>query len=89
LDGKHIIALSSSYGFLGEGYGVPSLEGQNAIVSTARAEGVFLDPVYTGKAMAGYRSLLSKGRYAGVDDVLFLHTGGAPSLFTSTMEGLS
>jgi hypothetical protein len=32
------------------------------LVSTARAEGVFLDPVYTGKAMAGYRSLLSKGR---------------------------
>ena len=76
-------------GFLGEGYGVPSLEGQNAIVSTARAEGVFLDPVYTGEAMAGYRSLLSEGRYARVDDVLFLHTGGAPSLFTSTMEVLS
>jgi D-cysteine desulfhydrase len=76
-------------GFLGEGYGVPSPEGQNAIVSTARVEGVFLDPVYTGKAMAGYRSLLSQGRYASVDNVLFLHTGGAPSLFTSTMEGVS
>lgn len=76
-------------GFLGEGYGVPSPQGQDAIVSTARAEAVFLDPVYTGKAMAGYRGLLSEGRYADVDDVLFLHTGGAPSLFTSAMEGLS
>lgn len=76
-------------GFLGEGYGVPSPEGQSAISTTARLESVFLDPVYTGKAMAGYRSLLSEGRYAGVDNVLFLHTGGAPSLFTSAMEGLS
>jgi 1-aminocyclopropane-1-carboxylate deaminase/D-cysteine desulfhydrase-like pyridoxal-dependent ACC family enzyme len=75
-------------GFLGEAYGVPSLEGQSAIVSTARVEGVFLDPVYTGKAMAGYHSLLSGGRYASASDVLFLHTGGAPSLFTSAMEGL-
>lgn len=74
-------------GFLGEGYGVPSPEGRSAIISTARAEGVFLDPTYTGKAMAGYRSLLSEGRYADDHDVLFLHTGGAPSLFTSAMEG--
>jgi D-cysteine desulfhydrase len=76
-------------GFLGEGYGVPSREGQNAIAVTARAEGVFLDPVYTGKAMAGYHSLLSKGRYTGVDDVLFLHTGGAPALFTTAVEQMS
>ena len=47
---------------------------------------MFLDPVYTGKAMAGYRTLLSQGRYEGVDAVLFLHTGGAPTLFTSAME---
>jgi 1-aminocyclopropane-1-carboxylate deaminase/D-cysteine desulfhydrase-like pyridoxal-dependent ACC family enzyme len=76
-------------GFLGQGYGVPSPQGQDAIVSTARGEAVFLDPVYTGKAMAGYRGLLSEGRYADAGDVLFLHTGGAPSLFTSAMEGLS
>lgn len=76
-------------GFLGQGYGVLSPEGQDAIVSVARAESVFLDPVYTGKAMAGYRSLLSKGRFADASDVLFLHTGGAPNLFTSAMEGLS
>ncbi|WP_051952576.1 1-aminocyclopropane-1-carboxylate deaminase/D-cysteine desulfhydrase [Methylocapsa aurea] len=76
-------------GFLGAGYGVPSPEGKGAIVATARAEGVFLDPTYTGKAMAGYRTLLSQGRYAGADDVLFLHTGGAPSLFTAAVEGMS
>lgn len=63
-------------GFLGAGYGVP----------TARAEGVFLVPTYTGKAMAGYSALLSQGRYAGANDVLFLHTGGAPGLFTAAVE---
>ena len=76
-------------GFLGAGYGVPSPQGQSAIAATARAEGVFLDPTYTGKAMAGYSALLSQGRYAGADDVLFLHTGGAPSLFTAAVEGMS
>jgi D-cysteine desulfhydrase len=75
-------------GFLGAGYGVPSLQGQSAIAATARAEGVFLDPTYTGKAMAGYSALLSQGRYAGADDVLFLHTGGAPGLFTAAVEGM-
>jgi D-cysteine desulfhydrase len=76
-------------GFLGAGYGVPSLQGQSAIAATARAEGVFLDPTYTGKAMAGYSALLSQGRYASANDVLFLHTGGAPSLFTAAVEGMS
>ena len=75
-------------GFLGAGYGVPSLQGQSAIAATARAEGVFLDPTYTGKAMAGYSALLSQGRYAGANDVLFLHTGGAPGLFTAAVEGM-
>jgi D-cysteine desulfhydrase len=73
-------------GFLGAGYGIPSPEGRSAIAATARAEGVFLDPVYAGKAMAGYRTLLTQGRYAGTDTVLFLHTGGAPSLFAVSME---
>jgi 1-aminocyclopropane-1-carboxylate deaminase/D-cysteine desulfhydrase-like pyridoxal-dependent ACC family enzyme len=68
-------------GFIGAGYGVPSLEGRAAIVLAARTEAVFLDPVYTGKAMAAYRALLSAGRYGGVKTVVFVHTGGLPSLF--------
>jgi D-cysteine desulfhydrase len=74
--------------FLGPGYGIPSAEGQSAIAATARAEGVFLDPTYTGKAMAGYLKLLSKGHYADTDTVLFLHTGGGPSLFTAAVEAM-
>jgi D-cysteine desulfhydrase len=72
-------------GFLGDGYGIPTPEGQDAIKATARGEGVFLDPTYTGKAMA---KLLSEGRYADADAVLFLHTGGAPSLFTAAVEAM-
>jgi D-cysteine desulfhydrase len=75
-------------GFVGAGYGIPSPEGQGAIAATAHAEGVFLDPAYTGKAMAGYLDSLSKGRYAGAEAVLFLHTGGGPSLFTAAVEAM-
>jgi len=76
-------------GFIGAGYGIPSSEGQAAIATVARTEGVFLDPTYTSKAMAGYLALLSKGRYADVETTVFLHTGGAPSLFTTSVEALS
>lgn len=75
-------------GFLGEGYGIPTPAGQSAIAATACSEGVFLDPTYTGKAMAGYRKMLSEGRYANLDATLFVHTGGAPSLFTTAVEGM-
>lgn len=47
-----------------------------------------LHPTYTGKTMAGYRKLLSEGQYADADAALFLHTGGAPSLFTQAVEGM-
>lgn len=75
--------------FLGAGYGIPSSEGQAAIATVARTEGAFLDPTYTGKAMAGYLDFVSKGRYADAETALFLHTGGAPSLFTAAIEALS
>ncbi len=55
-------------------------------IRAARAEGIFLDPTYTGKAMAGYVDHFSKGHYNGADAALFLHTGGASSLFTAGAE---
>ncbi len=85
----HNVEAAVHDGFLGDGYGIPTPEGQVAIAATARTEGVFLDPIYTGKAMAGYRKLLSEGRYADADAALFLHTGGTPSLFTAAVEGMS
>jgi D-cysteine desulfhydrase len=68
-------------GFIGTGYGIPSAEGEQALALAARREGVVLDPTYTAKALAGYRALLEQGRYCDVGTVLFIHSGGAPSLF--------
>jgi D-cysteine desulfhydrase len=70
-------------GFLGPGYGVPSVEGGAALALAATCEGVLLDPTYTAKALAGYRALVRAGRYRGVATTLFVHTGGLPSLFVS------
>jgi D-cysteine desulfhydrase family pyridoxal phosphate-dependent enzyme len=62
-------------------YGVPSREGRAAILRLARAEGILLDPVYTGKAFAGMLDLIEKGSLGSNEPVIFLHTGGLPALF--------
>ena len=66
--------------FVGEGYGVPSPEGDAAIRRMARTEGIFLDPIYTGKAFAALLSAAAYGTFAE-SKVLFWHTGGLPTLF--------
>jgi D-cysteine desulfhydrase len=71
-------------GFLGEAYGVPSAEGRRAAALVARTEGVFLDPVFGAKAMA---ALVHHARRRRVDGpVVFLVTGGAPTMFTAGAE---
>ncbi len=65
----------------GEGYGVPTDASQEAIDLLARTEGLFLDPTYTAKAMAGLIAHLHAGRFGRDDTVLFWHTGGAVTLF--------
>jgi D-cysteine desulfhydrase len=52
-----------------------------AVRLLARHEGVLLDPVYTGKAMAGLIGLVRRGHFQPGENVLFLHTGGSPALF--------
>jgi D-cysteine desulfhydrase len=52
-----------------------------AVRMLASLEGVLLDPVYTGKAMAGLIGLVRRGRFKKDERVLFLHTGGAPALY--------
>ncbi len=66
---------------VGEGYAVPSREGNEAIRLMAEQEGIFLDPVYTGKAFAGLIELCKTGYFGENDNILFLHSGGASSLF--------
>jgi len=65
--------------FVGPGYGVPSDGSVSAIRTLARSEGIFLDPIYSGKAFHGLLSRISSGETGG--RVLFWHTGGVPSLF--------
>jgi 1-aminocyclopropane-1-carboxylate deaminase/D-cysteine desulfhydrase-like pyridoxal-dependent ACC family enzyme len=67
--------------FLGAGYGLPSRAGDAAIVLAARAQGLFFDPTYTGKAFAGLQALAAEGRIEPDGPVVFLHTGGEPALF--------
>lgn len=68
-------------GFIGPGYGVPTPECAEAIRLTARCEGIFLDPTYTGKAMAGFLAYTRAKHFTPEETVLFLHTGGEPALF--------
>lgn len=67
--------------FVGERYGVPTELGLEAIRLVAQNEGILLDPVYTGKAMAGLISHIREGALDPNEPVIFLHTGGAPALF--------
>lgn len=67
--------------YVGEGYAIPSPGCQEAIRRLARAEGILLDPVYTGKAFAGLLDLVERGKFEGKEAVIFLHTGGSPALF--------
>jgi L-cysteate sulfo-lyase len=68
-------------GFVGPGYGVPTVDGIDAIRLLARLEGMLLDPVYTGKTMAALIAHVLSGALSSDEDVLFLHTGGWPALF--------
>ena len=69
-------------GMCGPGYAVPSREGNEAISQMAKEEGIFLDPVYTGKAFAGLLKMAEEGAFRETDHVLFLHSGGAGGIFT-------
>ncbi len=67
--------------YVGEGYGLPTPGMMEALELVARTEGILLDPVYSGKAMAGLIDLIRKGQFAKGQNIVFLHTGGAVGLF--------
>lgn len=68
-------------GYVGAGYGQPNQGTLDAINLIARREGVLLDPVYSGKGLAGMIGLIGQKFFDTKKDVLFLHTGGAAALF--------
>ena len=65
----------------GPGYAIPSEAGKAAISLMAREEGLFLDPVYTGKAFAGLLRMAEEGMFRRDENIVFLHSGGAGGLF--------
>jgi D-cysteine desulfhydrase family pyridoxal phosphate-dependent enzyme len=67
--------------YVGERYGLPTPACLDAIRLAARTEGILLDPVYTGKAMAGLIDMVRRGQFAPEQTVVFWHTGGQPALF--------
>jgi D-cysteine desulfhydrase family pyridoxal phosphate-dependent enzyme len=77
--GREDVVIFDEY--VGEGYGVLDKEVSEAIRLVAVKEGVFLDPVYTGKAMAALIDLVHKGFFKKEDKIVFIHTGGTPALF--------
>ncbi len=72
--------------YYGERYGVPTDMGNAAILTAARTEGLILDPVYTGKAMAGLAEMARKGLIDTNRTVVFIHTGGSPALMAFESE---
>jgi len=67
--------------YIGEGYAVLTKEVSDAIKLMAQTEGILLDPVYTGKTIAGLIDMIKRGRFDKSENVVFIHTGGNPALF--------
>jgi D-cysteine desulfhydrase len=72
--------------YVGPGYSLPTPQMAEAVRMLARLEGVLIDPVYTGKAMAGLIDLVRKGTFKKDENVLFVHTGGSPALYVYMEE---
>lgn len=69
-------------GYVRGGYNLESREVRNAIELMGAKEGLVLDPCYTGKAMAGIMDMVFEGKISQGEDVIFIHTGGMPGIYT-------
>jgi len=72
--------------YVGPGYSLPTPEMAEAVRMLARLEGVLIDPVYTGKAMAGLIDLVRNSAFKKKENILFVHTGGSPALYVYMNE---
>jgi len=81
LDWKKEDAIRVYDEYLAEGYGVVNRDVSRALRLVAETEGIFIDPVYTGKAMVALIDLIQKGDFKPSDRVVFMHTGGTAALF--------
>ena len=74
-------AIEANCDYVGDGYGIPTDGMKEAVRMLAETEGVLLDPVYSGKGMAGLIDLIRAGKFKGGENIVFIHTGGAIALF--------
>jgi D-cysteine desulfhydrase len=72
--------------FLGAGYGIIGPPERRAIRVVAEKEGILLDPVYTGRAMAALLSMIERREFTRDETILFWHTGGTPAVFSCAEE---
>ncbi|MBS7809356.1 D-cysteate sulfo-lyase [Roseococcus pinisoli] len=75
---EHVVANTD---YVGQGYGIPTEGMIEAVKLVAEKEGIILDPVYSGKGMAGLIDLIRKGHFKKGENIVFLHTGGSVGLF--------
>jgi L-cysteate sulfo-lyase len=87
---RHLILLGLKFdearvevvaGHAGPAYGIPHAATIEAIKLAGKLEAIPLDPVYSGKGLAGLIALIQDGRWKTSDNVVFIHTGGGPALF--------
>lgn len=74
-------SVQANCDYVGAGYGIPTDGMLEAVSLLARLEGILLDPVYSGKGMAGLIDLVRKGFFSPTDNIVFIHTGGSAGLF--------
>jgi L-cysteate sulfo-lyase len=74
-------AIIANSDYVGDGYGISTDGMIEAVELLARTEGIFLDPVYSGKGFAGLIDLIRRGHFKAGQTVVFVHTGGAVGLF--------
>jgi L-cysteate sulfo-lyase len=77
-------SVAANCDYVGAGYGVPTPGMVEAVTMLARLEGILLDPVYSGKGMAGLIDLCRKGHFKKGENIVFVHTGGAVALYGYT-----
>ncbi|WP_143522551.1 pyridoxal-phosphate dependent enzyme, partial [Pseudomonas sp. 2822-17] len=78
LNKEHITCFDD---YVGPGYALPTDEMKEAVKLVARSEAILLDPVYTGKAMAGLIDLIRNRFFKDTDNILFIHSGGTPATY--------
>ncbi len=78
--------INYNFDFVGKDYGIPTNGGINAIKLLAKYESIFLDPIYTSKCMNALLEHIKNNKFSDKDNIIFMHSGGTPNLFTYAKE---